>query len=114
MQVFFYKTLSGRCPVRDDLDKLPVEAAAHAYELLQDIETLGADCSRVRFRIIRGKLWEIKMALPKIGGHRIFYSMISGGTMLLLESFQKKSRKAPIRHIETAMQRLEDALNRGV
>ncbi len=40
---------------------LPKEAAAHAYQLLEEIEENGFDAPRVIFRHIEGKIWEIKM-----------------------------------------------------
>lgn len=56
MRVFFCKTPSGRSPVTDELDSLPVQASAHAYELLEGVEQHGFSAPRVIFRQIEGKL----------------------------------------------------------
>lgn len=114
MEVLFYQTTSGRAPAKDELDALPKKAQAHAYELLEGIENYGLDAPRVIFRQIRGKLWEIKMKLPGVGGYRIFYCMIRKDIMLLLDAFSKKTQKAPKQHIEVALKRMADATERGL
>ena len=114
MKVLFYQTSRGRMPVLDELDDLPKEASAHAYQLLEEIEEKGFDAARVVFRHIEGKLWEIKMNLPSSGGYRIFYVTIQGDTLLLLHAYAKKSQKAPKHHIETALERMGDAMKRGL
>jgi phage-related protein len=114
VRVLFYQTVGGRSPVTDELDGLPVEASAHAYELLDGIGQHGFDAPRVIFRQIGGKLWEIKMQLPDVGGYRIFYGMFEKATVLLLHAYAKKSQKAPKKELETAWQRLYDAQKRGL
>jgi phage-related protein len=114
MQVLFYQTTNGRSPVTEELDSLPTQASAHAYELLDGIESHGLGAPRVVFRQIEGKLWEIKMNLPQTGGYRIFYCLIEAGNMLLLHAYAKKSQKAPKKELETAWRRLLDAQKRGV
>jgi phage-related protein len=114
VQVLFYQTVGGRCPVTDALDDLPVQASAHAYELLEGIEKHGLTAPRVIFKPIEGKLWEIKINLPQTGGYRIFYCMMEKTTMLLLHAYAKKSQKAPKRELEAAWHRLMDAQKRGI
>jgi phage-related protein len=82
--------------------------------LLDGIEQHGLNAPRIIFRPIEGKLWEIKIKLPKVGGYRIFYCLMEKEIMLLLHAYQKKSQKAPKRAIETARKRMADALNRGI
>lgn len=101
-------------PVVDELDGLPKEASAHAYQLLEEIEEKGFDASRVAFRHIEGKLWELKMTLPKAGGYRIFYFVVQGDSLLVLHGYAKKSQKAPKRHIDAALERMGDAMSRGL
>jgi phage-related protein len=101
-------------PVVDELDGLPVQASAHAYQLLEEIEEKGFDATRVVFRHLQAKLWEIKMNLPGTGGYRIFYFSVQGDTLLLLHAYAKKSQKAPKHHIETALERMGDAIRRGI
>ena len=114
MKILFYQTARGRMPVVDELEGLPKEATAHAYQLLEEIEKKGFDASRVVFRHIEGKLWEIKMTLPATGGYRIFYFTVQGDTLLLLHAYAKKSQKAPKHHIDTALGRMADAMKRGL
>jgi phage-related protein len=114
MKVLFFQTARGRMPVVDELESLPKEASAHAYQLLEEIEENGFDASRVIFRHIEGKLWEIKMTLPGTGGYRIFYFTLHGNTVLLLHAYSKKSQKAPKHHIDTALERMGDAIRRSL
>jgi len=114
VKVLFYQTMRGRMPVVDELDALPKEASAHAYQLLEEIEEKGFEASRVTFRPIEGKLWEIKMNLPGTSAYRIFYFTVQGDTLLLLHAYAKKSQKAPKHHIETALERMSDAMKRGL
>ena len=112
MRVEFYQTAHGRSPVEDEIDSLSKQAATHTYQLLEEIEKRGFDAARVTFRLIRGKLWEIKMKLPGIGGYRIFYFSLEKDVIFLLHAFSKKTQKAPQRHIETALKRMVDVLER--
>ncbi len=112
MNVRFYTSPSGRSPVEDEIDSLSIRASAHVYELLEGIESHGLNAPRVAFRPIQGKLWEIKLNLPGVGGYRIFYCFLHKDLMLLLHSYEKKSQKAPRRHIETAIERMADAIKR--
>jgi phage-related protein len=114
MRIYFYKNPSGRSPVTAELDSLPVQAAAHAYELLEGIEEHGLNAPRIVFRQIEGKLWEIKMNLPSTGGYRVFYSLMARDAILLLHAYSKKSQKAPIKELNLAKKRLYDALERGL
>ena len=114
MKVVFYKTSSGRSPVVDEIDDLPLQASAHAYEMLEEIEKHGFNAPRVIFRHIQGKLWEIKMNLPGSGGFRVFYFCIEKDVMLLLHAYSKRTQKAPRHHIENALQRMADAIRRNI
>lgn len=114
MKVLFYQTARSRMPVAEALDSLPKEAAAHAYQLLEEIEENGFNASRLVFRHIEGKLWEIKMNLPATGGYRIFYFSIQTDSILLLHAYAKKSQKAPKQHLDVAFERMSDAMKRGI
>lgn len=114
MKVYFYRTPAGRSPVVEEIDSLPKRAAAHAYEILGEIEKRGFDAPRVILKHIQGKLWEIKMKLPGVGGYRIFYFCMQKDVMVLLHAFLKKTQKAPKHYIETALQRMADAIERGI
>jgi phage-related protein len=60
----------------------------------------------VEFMHIEGKLWELKI-LTHGNQHRIFYLVREGSEMLLLHAYLKKTRKAPIKEIMTARQRMK-------
>ena len=108
MRVKFYETVSGRCPVLDYVDKQPVRVQARILEALSSIEESGLKASRVTFKQIKGKLWEIKIRFG--GAHRIFYVMADKKTLVLLHAFLKKTNKTPQREIETAMTRMAEII----
>ena len=114
MEVLFYTTRKGRTPLIESIDKLPKQAVAHIYELLENVENYGFNAKRIDFRHILGKLWEMKMIIPLKGGYRIFYCMYSKDIMILLHGYEKKTQKAPLREIKLATERLKDFFERGL
>jgi phage-related protein len=111
MGVVFFESRSGRCYVEEFLRGLSLQdrAAAAVLAVLADIEELGFEALGCRFRQIGGKLWEIKIRAPGTG-YRIFYVTLSGGTLILLHAYKKKSRKAPPKEIKIALKRMKEVL----
>ena len=113
MRVIFYKTASGREPVKDYFEKLSV---LDRVRIAEDIEIIE-DCNSieelktcpVNVKPLQGKLWEIKT------GHgnqqRVYYVIISGLQMVLLHACKKQSQKAAQRDIETGMKRMMEVLS---
>lgn len=99
----FYLTPMGRNPVREWLLELPRE----------DRRIIGKDIQKVEFgwpigmpycRSLGRSLWEVRSDLS--GGRiaRVIFS-ITGGEMILLHGFEKKSQKTPGHDIELAFRR---------
>ena len=74
MKIFFYETSAGNCPIKRFIDKLPEIDQARFLEVIDEIEVHGFDASRVIFKPVDGKLWEIKFK-SNVSGYRvcIFY-----------------------------------------
>jgi phage-related protein len=60
---------------------------------------------------------EVPRALP-VGlhveagaSHRIFYVTVTGPMIVLLHAYKKKSQKAPVQEIETAVRRMKEVLH---
>lgn len=106
LPIKFYRTDSGREPVRDWLRTLAVE----------DRKRLGEDLKTVQFgwplgmplvRKLGTGLWEVR-SIMQDGIARILFTVISG-RMVLLHGFVKKSQKTPQSDLDLARQRLHHA-----
>jgi len=108
MQIVFYRTPSGREPVREYLVTLPIADRAAVADVLDAIREYGLHAPGVRFKSIRGKLWEFHVE----GGasHRIFYVVVTGPIMVLLHGYRKQSQKAPSKEIKIAERRMKEVL----
>jgi len=103
LRVVFFRTASGREPVREWLRELEKD----------DRKKIGEDIKLVQFRWPLGMptvrkldpdLWEVRSKLP--GGRiaRIFFT-INAGEMALLHGFIKKSQKTPVSELKLARKR---------
>ena len=108
MQVIFYRTSAGQEPVREYLSGLPLRDRAAASDVLDAIREHGLHAPGVRFKQIRGKLWEFYIETG--ASHRIFYVVVTGPMMVLLHSYKKQSQKSPAREIKIAERRMKEVL----
>ena len=111
--VRFYRSPSGKEPVRDWLKQLSKKERL----------IIGTDIKTVEFgwpvglpvcRNIGDSLWEVRSNLDQRIGRVIFY--ISDGSMWLLHGFIKKQQKTPAKDLDIARKRkkdIEKALNKG-
>ncbi|MCY3760790.1 MAG: type II toxin-antitoxin system RelE/ParE family toxin [Gemmatimonadetes bacterium] len=104
LAVHFYRTGSGREPVRTWLRSLDRESK----------KNIGADIKTVQFglpigmpvvRKLDSDLWEIRSILP--GSNSRIQFTVFNGTVLLLHGFIKKSQKTPARDLALARSRLK-------
>ena len=103
LSVVFFRTTSGREPVREwlkDLDKIDRKVIGEDIKLVQFRWPLGMPLVRK----IEADLWEVRSHLS--GGRiaRIFFT-VRGSEMALLHGFIKKSQKAPAKDLQLARQR---------
>jgi len=103
LQVYFFKTISGKQPVRDWLKGLP-----HG-----DRKVIGDDLKTAQFgwplgmpliRKLEPNLWEVRSKLPNRIARVIF--TVDEDKMVLLHGFIKKSQKTPTSDLKLAKQRL--------
>lgn len=109
MVIHFYETTSGRSPVEDFISSLQKSDQARFAEVIDGIERYGLGYSRVRFKPLRGKLWEVKFSAQG-GGYRVAYVMVSGDEMVWLHAFRKTTQKTPIRELDLAEKRMKEVL----
>lgn len=103
LRVVFYRSGSGREPVREWLKDLERDERKAIGE---DIKTAqyGWPLGMPLIRKLDPALWEIRSSLAA-GIARVVFA-IDGDTMVLLHGFVKKSRKTPVNDIDTSRRRL--------
>jgi phage-related protein len=104
LEIHFFKTETGTEPVRDWLKSL---AAADRKVIGEDIKTVqfGWPLGMPLVRKMDKDLWEVRIHLEGRIARVIF--TVSGGVMVLLHGFIKKSDKTPKDDIDLAKQRLK-------
>jgi phage-related protein len=103
LSVAFFRTATGREPVREWLKLLPRE---HRRILGEDIKTVqfGWPLGMTLVRKLDQGLWEIRSRLPA-GIARVLFTT-GERQMILLHGFIKKSQKTPQQDLELAKTRL--------
>ena len=109
MKIYFYETGAGNSPLKKFIDKLPEKDQARFNEVFNEIEVHGLNASRLIFKPIEGKLWEIKFK-SESKGYRILYVLVEQDMMIWLHAFVKKTQKTPINELKVARQRLKEVL----
>ena len=101
----FYRSDSGREPVREWLKSLD----------LADRKVIGEDIKDVEFswpigmplvRSLRNGLWEVRSALPHGRIARVLFCL-AGEQMVLLHAFIKKTQKTPPQDMDLALKRMK-------
>lgn len=105
----FYETPSGRSPVEYFISSRSKRDQARFAEVIIGLGELGLSYSRVQFKPLRGKLWEIKFQAPD-GGYRMLYVLIKTDEMVILHAFRKTTPKTPLHELEVAEKRMKEVL----
>lgn len=90
---------------------LPIQERANALERLAGVEKYGLFYTRVIFKPIKGKLWEIKYKYKN--QHRILYCLQGHDVMVLLHYVKKKTQKLENKDKELAEKRMMEVKNHG-
>jgi phage-related protein len=109
----FYRTASGREPVREYIESLSKEDQALIANDLEIIRDHGFKDTTVETRKLQGKqfkgrLWEIKTG--KGNQQRLFYCVIQGHTLVLLHACKKQKEGGQSEDLEKAAKRMKDVL----
>ena len=101
----FYRTPSGREPVREWLKDFPAEDRRIIGEDIKDVEfswPLGLPLVRALGR----ELWEVRSSLTQGRIARVIFC-VTDGQMVLLNGFIKKTQKTPQQQIDLALKRMK-------
>src|SRR5215208_329865 len=106
----YYKTASGRVPVKEFIEEQTADVREKLFSDLQRLIRFNVRLGAPYVRKMAGRdFWELR---TKVGGdiYRTFYFAYTGQKFVLLHAFQKKSEKAPNRELDTAEERMQDYL----
>ncbi len=103
MEVRYYRSASGREPVRDYIEGLDAAERAPLLAMVLHLFSVGFDGLDVK--PLRGKLWEVRVTR-----HRVFYVAVAGPTVVLLHADKKQGQRAPPRELATAERRMREVL----
>jgi phage-related protein len=103
-ELVFFRTESGRVPVREFLDDLSVAERARVIRDLETLKAFGLELNAPLVKSIKGKLWELRTTGRN--QHRILYFAVSGKRLVLLHGFTKKTQKTPAGEITKALRRM--------
>ncbi len=106
LPVAFYRTGSGREPVREWLKELSLADKRVIGENLKTVE-YGWPVGMPLCRSLGEGLWEVRSDLPNGRTARILFG-IADGYLVLLHGFIKKTQKTPDSDLALARQRMKE------
>ena len=111
--ISFYRTASGRCPVKEHLDSLTDIQATKIAWVLKLIRELDLIPSKYFKKLVNtDDIWETRVDVGK-NTFRLLGFYHSREVIILTNSFQKKSQKTPLKEIRLAEKRKKEYLSRG-
>jgi phage-related protein len=99
----FYRSKTGREPVREWLRRLESDEKKALGEDIKDVE-FSWPIGLPLVRSLGRELWEIRSNLPRRRIARVLFC-VEGGAMVLLHGFIKKTQKTPQQEIDLALKR---------
>ena len=110
--ILFYKTVSGKCPVKEYLDSLPDNKVLKITWVLKLIREFDHVPSKYFKKLINTEdIWEVRVDVGK-NTYRLLGFFYTKKLIILTNSFQKKSQKTPSNEIKLAEKRKKDFLSR--
>jgi phage-related protein len=112
LEVQYYRTVAGACPVEEFLDLLNAKQAQKVLWVLRAVQELPL-VPQQYFKKLEGRddLWEVRAGF---GGDafRLLGFWDAGRLIILTNGFAKKTQKTPEREMALAEQRKRDYLSR--
>jgi len=109
-KILFYRTVSGKCPVEDHLDRLTDEQAARITWVLKLLRELDQIPSKYFKKLVNtNDIWEVRVDAGS-STFRLLDFFDELGLLVLTNSFQKKSQKTPLKEIRLAEKRKKEFL----
>ena len=108
MNVYYYRTSSGREPVREYIEGLPVEDRVSIAGDIRLIAQFGIFDAPIITRKLKEKLWEIKTGMRH--QQRIFYCVVSEKGVIFLHACKKQKEGSQHGDVELAYKRMKEVL----
>ena len=110
--ISFYKTVSGKCPIKDHLDSLTDNQVTKIAWVLKLIRELDQVPSKFFKKLTNtDDIWEVRVDVGK-NTFRLLGFFHGRDLIILTNSFQKKSQKTPLKEIRLAEKRKKDFSSR--
>ncbi|MEX1160277.1 MAG: type II toxin-antitoxin system RelE/ParE family toxin [Balneolaceae bacterium] len=112
-EIKFYKTQSGKIPVKEFLDSLPSKHAQKVTWVLELVEKLDQVPIQY-FKKLKSTddIWEVRARIGSNSFRLLGFIDDDDEFVILTNGFSKKSQKTPKQEIEVAEQRKADYLSR--
>ena len=110
--ISFYRTASGKCPVKEHLDRLTDTQATKIAWVLKLIREIDQVPSKYFKKLVKtNDMWEVRVDVGR-STFRLLGFFHDRELIILTNSFQKKSRKIPLEEIKLAEKRKKEYLSR--
>ena len=113
MEIEFYETPSGSCPVKEFIDKLPVKQKLKVLWMLQLVEEEGRSLhTKYLKKLSPSELWEIRVMSGNFN-LRLLGFFHGNELMILNHGFIKKTQKLPKKELNVALERYHEFIGRN-
>lgn len=109
-QVTFYETRSGRSPVEEFLDKLPLRQCAKVLYVLDLLEEAGFSLGPPWLKKVDRELWEVRIPVEGVQVRVLFCE--ERREFVLLHALKKKQPRLPPKDLRTARGRWREYVER--
>ncbi len=109
-KIEFYEDNKGSIPVDQFYQSLTSKAEKAKFDWVIDLlEEMGIELGMPYARPIKSTaLWELRPMSNRI----LYFLLAKENTFVLLHAFRKKTQETPKRHIEIAIERMHDYIER--
>jgi phage-related protein len=107
----YYLDEDGISPVREFLATLDRKTLARFDWSIEQLKLLNIRAREPLVKHLEGKLWELRRA-SNGNIYRLLYFFFTGGKIVFVHGFQKKTQKTPRREIEIAQKRMDGYIRR--
>jgi phage-related protein len=109
--VIFYRSASGKCPIEQFVEDLPVEDAKEVLASIAALREMGNTARRPPADYLEDGIYELRARRLK-KQFRILYTFAGRQTILLLTGFVKKNKAVPKERLKKAKAPRKDYLER--
>lgn len=112
MEVVFYETIGGACPIKEFIDGLPAKQKIKILWMLKLVEEEGRNLhTKYLKKLSPTHLWEVRVMSANLNVRLLGF--FHGNELLILNhGFLKKTQKTPQKELNVAMDRYQEYIGR--